>query len=101
MKNTLNDFLSYKKMITPIIIQIVFWVLVIFGILYGIRQLVSNAGEPILGIGSIFILPLIARIACELLILFFRMNETLTEINNNIKRGEKWHTENFSLQEKV
>jgi len=31
--------------------------------------------------------PIVVRIYCELLILLFRMNETLTEIRNNTQPG--------------
>jgi hypothetical protein len=49
---------------------------------------VSGAGfgkviGALMGLGTMVLGPVIVRIYCEVLILFFRMNETLTDIRNN------------------
>ena len=44
------------------------------------------AGEPLGGLLTLFLGPLIVRVYCEVLILFFRINTTLTDIRNNTKR---------------
>ena len=89
----MEDFLAFRKMITPVLIQILFWlgsVAVVFtGILVIFTGAISpaNQGQVILG-GLLVIVggPLVIRIYCELLILFFRMNETLSEIKRSIDR---------------
>ncbi len=86
MNNKLNDFLSFKRMITPIIIQIIFWVGVIFSILFGVNKLIQERGDTLQGLILIVLGPFLVRIICEMLILSFRINETLTDINNNIKK---------------
>lgn len=92
-KNAFKDFLVFRKMITPIIIQIIFWLSVICCIGFGIYTIVEpwdlglDEGTGVwLGIIIIVIGPLILRMQMELVILFFRINETLTEIKNKITK---------------
>jgi hypothetical protein len=94
-----RDFLSFKRMITPIIIKILFWigigisvlagVIVLFGgIIGGIsgdglgRILAGLVGGPLVTLLGI----ISARIYSELLILVFQINETLTDIKNLLGR---------------
>jgi hypothetical protein len=86
----MNDFLAFRRMITPVIIQIIFWIGAIGFFIGGIVTIVTSsdgeAGQIAGGIILIILGPLVVRIGCEMLILFFRMNETLTEIKNNTKK---------------
>lgn len=89
-----DDFWAFRKMITPILIQILFWIGVIVCILGGIMMVARahneyrdtwDGAQVALGLASIFLGPVVVRLYCEFLILFFRMNETLTEIRNKLK----------------
>jgi hypothetical protein len=84
----MGDFLSFRKMITPVIIQIIFWIGVAAAIVGGIVVLVAadEAGTRVLGLLYMILGPLYWRVFCEIVILFFRMNETLTDIKNNTER---------------
>lgn len=92
-----KSFLSFERMITPIIIKILFYFGLIGSLLGGIVFFFSTtiAGfarggfGPILGgifgglLGGLLIIflgVLLTRIYAELLILVFRINETLTDI---------------------
>ena len=89
----MEDFLKFRKMITPVIIQILFWVgaascviaaLVVIALSFG-----SSGGGAAQFLGGLLMLvlgPVLVRIYCELLILFFRMNETLTDIKNGLAK---------------
>lgn len=83
----LRDYLAFRKMITPVIIWIVFWLGTAICIIGGLIGIFSGAvvfllgGFLLLTIGTLTV-----RLWCELLILFFRINETLTEIKNNVER---------------
>ena len=73
----MEGFLTFRRMITPALIQVVFWLGAIAVVVYG----VTIAGErPVLGILVIVGGVLLVRIWCELLILFFRIHETLISI---------------------
>ncbi|HNQ77573.1 MAG TPA: DUF4282 domain-containing protein [Acidobacteriota bacterium] len=96
----MKDFLSFRKMITPIVIQVIFWLGVVGCLITGLISMFGGAfvlikGDGfgggrfaglfpiIIGILWMVVGPIIVRIYCEILILFFRMNDTLTEIKNN------------------
>jgi len=89
----MKDFLAFRRMITPLVIQIIFWLGLIGCVLGGIGSIimsvVSGGGGSniiigiLMGLGMMVIGPVVVRIYCEVLILFFRMNETLTDIRNN------------------
>ena len=79
----MNDFLNFKKMITPLIIKILFWVGVVGCILAGLGMIFSRKIGA--GLGVLLLGPLGVRIYCELLILLFSINENLTDIKNNAK----------------
>ena len=88
----ISDFLSFRKMITPIIIQIIFWIGVAFSVIAGLGTIIAGIGDyggglaVLGGLATIIFGPIVVRIYCELLILFFRMNETLTDISNKLDK---------------
>jgi len=75
----MKDFLAFKKMITPIFIQIIFFIGVIACIVGGIA---SWGDSPIKGILIILIGPIAVRIYCEIIIVIFSINDTLTQTRN-------------------
>lgn len=93
-ESSAEDFWAFRKMIAPILIQILFWIGVVICIVGGLI-IISRAqqaytdtwdgAQVTLGLATIFLGPVLVRIYCEFLILFFRMNETLTEIKNKLK----------------
>jgi hypothetical protein len=85
----MNDFFAFRTMITPVIIQIIFWVWVALCIIIGLGAIFvgsryGNSG-PLYGVLLIFLGPVVVRIYCEILIIFFRINETLTEIKHTLE----------------
>jgi len=92
-KENLNDFLKFRKMITPAIIQILFYIGAGISVLVGLIIMGSAfsrytpTGAALLGgLLTIVLGPILVRIYCEILILFFRMNETLAEIKNGLNK---------------
>lgn len=85
----MNDFLSFRTMITPVIIQIIFWVGVALCIIFGLAAILVGSrygnGGPVWGILVLIFGPVLVRIYCEILIIFFRINETLTEIKHTLE----------------
>ena len=93
----LRDFLVFRTMITPVIILLVFWIggglcsLVGLGLILGAPFAAFAGKEPmstllLTGFAVLILGPLVVRLFCEQLILFFRMNETLTEIKHVLER---------------
>ena len=98
----MNDFLGFKKMITPVVIQIVFWIGVAVSVMAGIGLMIAGAaasaemnryggggaGLPggllvFAGLVEMFVGPVLVRISCELTMVFFRIYETLMELRDD------------------
>lgn len=89
----MDDYLSFRKMITPILIQILFWILLVVSVLAGLfdifRGATADIGGGALVLRGIVLLvlgPIFIRVYTELLIILFRMNKTLTEIQEQLKK---------------
>ncbi len=78
----MTDFLSFRRMLTPVLTQIVFWVLTAAAIAGGIYLLIVG---NIAGLLLLLIGPLVIRIYAELIILGFQIFGTLTDIKNNTR----------------
>jgi hypothetical protein len=79
----MGDFFSFRRMITPVIIQTLFWIFTAIAVIGGLALLFRGGSGTLLGLIWIVVGPLIARVYCEILIVIFRINETLTDIRSN------------------
>ena len=76
------DYLTFRKMITTTIIQIIFWIGVAGVVVAGL----ASMGDSVIGgLLIIFFGILGIRIYCELLIVIFRANDTLSDIRNLLR----------------
>ena len=90
----MSDFWAFRTMVTPVIIQILFWIGAVLCLITGAIMVIYGASQFQAGQGHylwkgvlLFVLgPLGVRVYCEILIIFFRINETLTEIKHAIGR---------------
>lgn len=77
--NTLTrDYLTFKRMISPLILQGLFWILVIVVILGGLASIFN--GQFLAGLGMILLGPLVLRIYVELFMVIFKINEAVQRI---------------------
>lgn len=92
---TLMDYLLFRRMIVPIIVQILFWLGILGSVVFSVVQFsmgianINRPGSTALILTSPLILiigPLLSRVYAELLIVIFRINETLTEIREELKK---------------
>ena len=88
----MQEFLQFKKMITPTIIQILFWIGVVFCIIIGLISIVGGAtsshGGGLMVIGGLMWIvlgPFVVRIYCELLIVIFSINSNLSDIRKSLE----------------
>ncbi len=77
----MKNFLCFRTMVTPVIVQILFWVAVVFSVVVAIMNFTH--GQYRYGVEVLILGPLLARIASELIIIFFRMNDALSKIEKN------------------
>ena len=84
----MGDFLAFRKMITPGVIQIFFWLGVVVCVIAGLAILSNSevlaAASPVpptlTAVLVLVVGPLIVRIYCELLMVLFRIYESLRAI---------------------
>ena len=84
----MGDFLAFRKMITPAVIQIFFWLGVIVCVVAGLGILSNSevlaAASPVPPTLTAVLVrvigPLLVRIYCELLMVLFRIYESLRAI---------------------
>lgn len=88
----MQDFLTFRKMITPVVIQIVFWVGVsvcavsgLLGLIEAVRA--DSASGILLSLLWLVLGPVLVRIYCEVIIIFFRIYDVLQEIRQNTARA--------------
>jgi ABC-type uncharacterized transport system permease subunit len=84
-----KDFLEFRTMITPIIIQIIFWLgvaaCIVMGLIFIVAGIKYDARSGVAGFAILILGPVVVRIYCEILIIFFRINETLMEIKHDLE----------------
>lgn len=80
----MGDFLRFRRMLTPVLIQVVFWLGVLGVIGVGIFNLID--GEILLGLAAILIGPIVVRVQTELLIVLFRMHSALQDIARAVEQ---------------
>ena len=76
----MNDFLSFRKMITPVFIQVIFWIAVVFTVIGALITMFSGGLNIVIGLVMLVVGPFMARIYCELLIIAFRIYDELVAI---------------------
>jgi len=84
-ENLFNKLLNFDSMITPSIIKIVYYILVVLVILTGVATLFQGGYFTVVGLLYIVLGPLVVRIYCELMIVMFKVNDNLKEINERGK----------------
>jgi uncharacterized protein DUF4282 len=81
----MGEFLRFETMITPVLIQVLFWIAVVVSMVAGVIMMVAG-GEPAERVGGVLLFifgPLAARIYSEIFIVWFRMAEHLRQIDHN------------------
>ncbi len=84
----MGDWLTFDKMITPVVIQIIFWIAAVVIVIAGIVGLFSGGFMGFVTVVLTIVLgPIFVRIYCEIIIVFFRILENLREINANTRKS--------------
>ena len=89
MNNHVKSALFFESMLTPKIITAVYWLLLLASVLGGIGSMFSGGGFSfgnfLMGIVYAVVGAVASRIWCELLIVLFKMNESLQVIRDTQK----------------
>jgi NADH:ubiquinone oxidoreductase subunit 6 (subunit J) len=91
----MQEFFTFKKFITPIFIQIIFWAGAVVIFIWGIVMIIAgastsrysyldessvSAGSIIIGLVIMLLGPVLWRIYCEILILQFKLYDEVHEL---------------------
>lgn len=78
------NYLCFRKMLMPFIVQFVFWTLSALCIAAGIYIIIVRH-NIIYGIAIALVSPLVIRLGCEIIMVFFRIYQTLQNIEKNLE----------------
>jgi hypothetical protein len=81
----MNEYLTFRRMITPVIIQAIFWIAVAVLVIGGIVKIADGSVGQ--GLFLVIVAPLLARIYAEILLVVFKINENVAAIRGG-KVGE-------------
>lgn len=96
--NSLADFFSFKILITPLLVKIIFVLMIVIGFIHGITVIILGINAIklngpggiiiIIGIAIIVLTPVVARLLCELFIVVFSIHNSLKDIKdtNEVQR---------------
>ena len=77
----MQDLLSFRRMITPVLVQILFWLGIVVVVIGGLVALFG--GAPLEGLVALIFGPIVVRVYCELTIVIFKIHEALEAIRDN------------------
>ena len=73
-----GEYLSFRKHYTPGIIHVLFWVLLFANTV----EALFNGHDFWGGLFTLLVGPVLIRVACELILILFEINDSLTAIRN-------------------
>jgi len=76
-------FMNFDRLITPTIIKILYWLGIAAVVIAGIGAITT--GEFFTGLLTIILGPIAVRVYCELLILLFRIHDSLVEVRDLLR----------------
>ncbi len=76
----MGEYLAFRRMITPVFIQVIFWLAVLAIVIAAIAQFAN--GSAIGGILTLIFGPLFVRVYAEILIVIFRINDNVAVIRH-------------------
>lgn len=76
----MKDLLFFDSMVTPKIITVIYWLLLVSILLSGLGAMFMNQGGLFAGLGILIGGAIGVRIWCEMLIVLFKINANLQKI---------------------
>lgn len=85
--SSIGDYLAFRKIITPSLIQIVFWLMEAFSLVYWIFMIVMarfTAWGVIMNLLGLVVSAILIRVFLEIIIVIFRIQETTASIDKKL-----------------
>src|SRR5512137_1205092 len=88
-----HDFLRFRELVTPLVVEALFWLGVLGSLVFGVLFIVDGTAEYgggatqiAIGVFMVLLGPVFARISCELIIVLFGIHRTLGEIRDAVRK---------------
>ena len=75
----MKQFINYETMITPGIVKVLSWIGMLVALIVG---LLGITVDPLTGIGTAILGPIVVRVYAEIVLIIFQINKTLTQIRD-------------------
>src|SRR5690625_7712857 len=101
----MEDYLKFRKMITPLIIQILFWIGVVVSVLMGLVMLFGGIASKYGGGGMVFsglqwivLGPLLTGICWQIMIVVFSIIDSLPDSRRALQQHTDYKTVSTSVK---
>ena len=89
-----KDLLTFKKLITPTVIKIVYWLAIVFALISGGINIVHGIGQDsavmlIVGVVTLIAGPIYVRVICEIILIAFKILSELQAIRRTLAPTDK------------
>lgn len=89
MEGTAHEYLRFRRFLTPMVIEVLFWIEVAGFFAFALIALIGESApyggrvsHPGIGIPLLFLGPLVARVSCELIMVQFGIHNVLTQMKD-------------------
>lgn len=80
----MKDFLTFRTFMTPMLIQIIFWIGVISSVIFGLVAMTQDEFGVGPGLAIVLLGPVVVRIYAELLLLSFRLYDAVKDVRDKL-----------------
>lgn len=80
----MKDFLTFRTFMTPMLIQIIFWLGVISAVIFGLVAMTQDEFGVGPGLAIVLLGPVVVRIYAELLLLSFRLYDAVKDVRDKL-----------------
>lgn len=81
----MGDFLRFRRMVTPVLIQVLFWLGVLAVVGTGVVMMITE--DVLVGLAILVLGPIAVRVYAELLIVLFRIHTALQRMARQLEEG--------------
>ena len=81
------EYLKFERMIVPLILQALFWVLTIACVIYAFTLIASGHGiTAVFGVLTLLLGPVVVRVCVEVLMVLFRIHDAVEEVAQSTRK---------------
>ena len=81
----MGDFLRFRRMVTPVLIQVLFWLGVLAVLVAGVVMMITE--DVLVGLAILVLGPIAVRVYAELLIVLVRIHTALQRMARQLEEG--------------